>query len=78
MQRIEDYIEKHGGRLITATRNNSDNTRINWTKITKKQKWEENNYMGILSDKQVTSHTKKKKLGSGLEWETIRKELNLS
>ena len=32
--------EKHGERLIIATRNNTDNTRINRTKITIKQKLE--------------------------------------
>ena len=29
IQRLDGYIEKLGGRLITATRNNTDNTRIN-------------------------------------------------
>ena len=33
-----DYIEKHDGRLITAIGNNTDNTKTNRTKITKKQK----------------------------------------
>ena len=37
IQRHKDYIEKGGGRLITATRNNMDNTRINWKEISKKQ-----------------------------------------
>ena len=37
---LEDYIEKLGGRLITATWNNTDNTRINRTTITRKLKWE--------------------------------------
>ena len=41
IQRLKDNIEKCGGRLITATRKNSDTTRINRTKITRKQKWEE-------------------------------------
>ena len=42
IQRLEDYIEKRGGRkLITVTRNNTDNMRINRTEITRKQKWEE-------------------------------------
>ena len=41
IQQLEDYIKKCGGRLITATRNNTDNTRINIRKITRKQKWEE-------------------------------------
>ena len=35
MQRLEDYIKKHRGRLITATRNNTTNTSINRTKITR-------------------------------------------
>ena len=38
---LKDYKEKSGGRLITATRNNTDKTRINRTKITRKQKCEE-------------------------------------
>ena len=41
IQWLEDDIEKCGGRLITATRNNTDNISINWTKITGKQKLEE-------------------------------------
>ena len=41
IQRLEDYIEKRGGRLITVTGNNTDNTKINKTEITRKQKWEE-------------------------------------
>ena len=44
MHRYNDYKttkKKHGGTLITATRNNTDNTSINKTKITRKQKWEE-------------------------------------
>ena len=39
--RLEDYIEKSRGRLITATRNNTDNTKTNRTEITRKQKWDE-------------------------------------
>ena len=35
-----DYIRKCRGRLITSTRNNTENTTINRIKITKKQKWE--------------------------------------
>ena len=37
IQRLEDYREKHKGGLITATRNNTDNTNTNMTTITKKQ-----------------------------------------
>ena len=39
IQQLEDYIEKNGGRLITATRNNTDNMKTNRTEITRKQKW---------------------------------------
>ena len=35
--RLEDYIEKRGGRLITATKSNTDNTMISRTTITRKQ-----------------------------------------
>ena len=41
IRRLEDYIEKQGERLITATRNNTDNMRINRMTITRKQKLEE-------------------------------------
>ena len=41
IQWLEDYIERHRRKLITASRNNTDDTRINKTKITKKQKEEE-------------------------------------
>ena len=37
IQQFEDYIQKHGGRLITATRNNSNNIRTNRTTINRKQ-----------------------------------------
>ena len=40
IQRLENYIEKLPGKLITATKNNTDNTRTNRTEITRKQKWE--------------------------------------
>ena len=39
IQRLEDYIEKHG--LITAIRNDTDNTMDNRMTIIWKQKWEE-------------------------------------
>ena len=41
IQRLEDYIKKYSGRLVTVTSNNTDNTSINRTKITRKQRWEE-------------------------------------
>ena len=40
IQRHEDYIEEHERGLITALRNNTDNTIYNKMTITRKQKWE--------------------------------------
>ena len=40
IQRLEDYIQKYDGGLITAIRNNTDNTMDNRMTITRKQKWE--------------------------------------
>ena len=40
IQRLEDYIEKHEIGLITAIRNNTDNTIDNRMTKTWKQKWE--------------------------------------
>ena len=44
--RLEDFIEKHEGGLITATRNDTDNTKNNRMTIAKKQKLEENQLYG--------------------------------
>ena len=41
IQQLEDNTEKHGGGLITTTRNYIDNTKTKRTTITRKQKWEE-------------------------------------
>ena len=38
--RLEDYIQNHEGGLITATRNETENTMNNRMTITRKQKWE--------------------------------------
>ena len=37
IQWLQDYIETRGGRLVAATRNNTDKTRTNRTKITRKK-----------------------------------------
>ena len=44
-ERLEDYIEKRGKRLIKATRNNTHNTMNNRT-ITRKQKLKEKKFYG--------------------------------
>ena len=40
IQRLEDYMQKHDGGLITVIRNDTDNTMDNRMTITRKQKWE--------------------------------------
>ena len=40
LQRLEDYIQKHDGGLITTIRSDTDNTMDNRITITRKQKWE--------------------------------------
>ena len=40
IQRLKDYIQKHEGGFITATRNETENTMNNTMTITRKQKWE--------------------------------------
>ena len=44
--RLEDDIEKHGGGLIAAIRNDANNTMYNRMTITKKQKWKEKQLYG--------------------------------
>ena len=45
IQRLEDYIEKHERGLITAIRNDTDNT-IDNRMTTRKQKWEKKQLYG--------------------------------
>ena len=49
IQRLEDYTQKHDKGLITAIRNDTDNTMDNRMAITRKQKWKESNSMGVLN-----------------------------
>ena len=42
IQQLEDYIEKHEGGLVTAIRNDTENTIDDRMTITKKQKWGKN------------------------------------
>ena len=46
VQRLEDYIKKHERRLITATRNNTDNTMDKRMTTTRKQIWEKKQLYG--------------------------------
>ena len=68
IQRLEDYIEKHGEGLLTATRNNTDNTRTNGTTINIKQK--KTQLDGRF--KQLISN-----ISHGKTWTWLRKENHL-
>ena len=46
IQRLEDYIEKHERGLITAIRNDTDNTIDDRMTTTRKQKWKKNQLYG--------------------------------
>ena len=46
IRRLEDYIEKHEGGVITAIRNDTDNTMDNRMTITRKQKWKGKQFYG--------------------------------
>ena len=67
---LKTAFKKRGGKLITATRDETDNTSINRTKITRKQKWEEKQLYRHF--KQQTSEISLKKT-----WETLIEKLNL-
>ena len=60
IQRLKDYIQKGWRRLITAIRNNTDNTSINRTKITRKQICEGKQLYGhFMRQTNEISHWKK-------------------
>ena len=46
IQGLKDYIQKHDGGLITAIRNDTDNTIDNRMTITRKPKWEGKQFYG--------------------------------
>ena len=59
IQRLEDYIEKHEGGLITAIRNNTANTIDNRMTKNRKQDWEEIQLRGRFKRlKNSISHVK--------------------
>ena len=72
MERLEDYIQKHGGRLITATRNNTNDARTNGATITRKQKWEEKQLYG--SFKGLTSDISHEKMWTWLRKRNLKRE----
>ena len=50
IQRLDIYIERHEIGLITAISKNADYAINNWLTITRKQKLEEKQIYGLLSD----------------------------
>ena len=46
IQQLEDYIEKHDGGLITAIRNDTENTIYDRMTTTRKQKWQNKQLYG--------------------------------
>ena len=50
IQRLKDYVEKHERGLITAIRNNTDDTIDNRMTKTRKKNGKRNNFMGVLND----------------------------
>ena len=72
IQRFVDYIEKHEGGLITAIRNNTDNTMDNRTTITTKQKWEEEQLYGRFQ--RLISNISHEKTWTWLRKEKFKKE----
>ena len=71
IQQLKDYIEKHEGGLITAIRNNTDNTMANRMTITRKHKWK---------DKQPYRHFKRliNNISLGKTWTWLRKGNRIS
>ena len=63
IHRLENYIQKHEERLITATRHKTENTMNNRMTITRKQKWEGKQLYGRFKRLKNISHTTK--LGHG-------------
>ena len=76
IQRLEDYIEKHNGELITAIRKDTDNTIDDRMTITRKQNWVKNQLYGRFKQLINTSHTRKP--GSGKEKVTFWEKRNPS
>ena len=72
IQLLEDYIGKRGGRLITVTRNNINDTRTSGTKIARKQKLEEKQIYGRF--RRLTSNILHEKMCTWLRKENLKRE----
>ena len=75
IQWLKNSIEKHTGRPLTAIWNNTDNTRINRTKIIGKIKREEKQLYGQL--KRQTTNISHEKTWTWLRKGNLKEKLNL-
>ena len=72
IQRLEDYIQKHGERLITTTRINTEVTSTSGTTITRKQEWGEKQLYGRF--KGLTSDISHEKTWTWLKKGNLKRE----
>ena len=70
--RLKDYIEKHGGGLITAIRNDTDNTMASRMTITRKRKCEEKQLYGRF--KSLINNISYEKTWTGLRKGNFKRE----
>ena len=75
IQRLEDYIEKQERGLITAIRNNTDNTIDDRMTTTRKQKWEEKQLYGRF--KRLINNISHQKTWTWLRKENLWEKQNL-
>ena len=72
IQRLEDYTEKYEGGLVTAIRNETDNTMDNRMIISRKQKWEEKQHYGLF--KRLINNTSHEKTWTWLRKGNLKRE----
>ena len=73
IQRLEDYIEKHEGGLITAIRKDTENMMDNRMTITRKQKWEGKQLYGRF--KRLINNISHNKTWTWLRKENFKREI---
>ena len=72
IQRLEDYIEKHGRGLITDIRNDTDTTIDDRMTTNRKQKWEEKHLYGRF--KRLINNISRQKSWTWLRKENLKRE----
>ena len=69
---LDDYIKKNKEGLITANKNNTNNTSMNRTTITRKQKWKEKQLYGYF--KRQTSEISYEKIRIWLRTRKLKRK----